>query len=108
MNRTWWWLIFGVCEALGLLGDVAMKRAGSNGGTDWVWFGIGFCAYSSTSIGWFVLLRQTPLSTFGILFPLVNAVGLIGVGVTVFHEHLDARTWCGVALGLLALVLLSR
>ncbi|MEJ0062881.1 MAG: hypothetical protein WDO70_06680 [Alphaproteobacteria bacterium] len=106
ITKTAWWLIFTVSVAVGLFGDVAMKRAGQ-GQTDWWWFTAGFVAYSATSVGWFVLLQTRKLAVFGSLYPVANALGLVVLGALLFGEQLGVREYLGISLGLVALVLLA-
>lgn len=102
-----WWCVFVVTQAVGLFGDVSMKRAGATIRVDWIWFAVGFAAYATTGVGWLVLLRTQCLAVFGVLYPLANAIGLVLIGALGFHEHVGARGWFGLGLGLLAIGLLG-
>lgn len=106
MNTIIWWTIFVISIALGLLGDVAMKRAGIQL-FNCMWFCIGFAAYSATSVGWFVLLRTRTLSSFGTLYPVANAIGLVALGAMLFGERIGTKEWLGIGCGAAAIVLLS-
>lgn len=106
MNDVTFWVWFTSAILAGLFGDVAMKRAGQ-GTVDWRWFAAGFTAYSATSIAWFVLLRVRKLSTFGTLYPVANALGLVLLGAFLFNEHLSVREWVGLGMALVAMGLLS-
>jgi drug/metabolite transporter (DMT)-like permease len=101
-----WWSVFAVAVLVGLFGDVAMKQAGI-GGVRWGWLASGFSAYSATSFAWFWLLRTRTLSSFGTLYPVANAIGLVVLGAVVFHETISPRAWLGIGVGCLALWLLS-
>lgn len=106
MTPAEFWAWFGCSLALSLFGDGAMKRAGE-GRISWGWVCAGMVAYTLTSIGWLVMLRVRKLSTFGTLYPLANAIGLVAIGAAVFGERLTAREWAGVGLGAVAMILLS-
>lgn len=107
MSPAVWWSTFLVSIFIGLFGDVAMKQAGLQA-VRWSWFAAGFAAYSATSIGWFLLLRTRSLSSFGTLYPVANAIGLVVLGTVFFGERPDTRTFVGVLVGLVALALLGR
>jgi len=103
-----WWIIFTTAVIVGLFGDVAMKQAGMGGVVRWGWLVSGFSAYTATGFAWFWLLRTRKLSAFGTLYPVANAIGLVALGALVFGETLDKRTWLGIAVGCVALWLLSE
>jgi drug/metabolite transporter (DMT)-like permease len=103
-----WWSVFVVAIVVGLIGDVAMKRAGIGESPAWRWFCLGYLCYSATSFGWFFLLRGRDLSMFGTLYPVANAMGLVVLGAVIFHEKLDHRAWAGIGLGIISMLLLNR
>jgi len=105
-NPFVWWIVFSASIIIGLFGDVAMKQAGM-GVTHWRWFAAGFTAYSATSFGWFLLLRTRSLSVFGTLYPVVNALGLVLLGILVFGERLGLRASAGLVTGVVSLILLA-
>ena len=107
-NGLTWWLTFLAAALVGLGGDVAMKKAGLGGGVHVPWLAAGFVLYSATGLGWFWLLRTRTLSSFGTIYPLTNAVGLLVIGAVVFGETIERRQWVGFALGCAALWLLAE
>lgn len=102
-----WWVIFTLSVVIDLFGDVAMKEAGL-GAVRCGWLAAGFSSYAATSLAWFWLLRTRTLSSFGSLFPVANAIGLVILGAVIFRERMGVRTWAGVAVGLVSLLLLSK
>jgi drug/metabolite transporter (DMT)-like permease len=107
VNRAAWWLVFALAVFVGLVGDVAMKRAGVARPANIGWLSIGFASYGATGFGWFLLLRSSKLSTFGVLYPVANAVGLVALGAVFFGERLGTREWLGIALGGATMMLLG-
>lgn len=91
--------------AVSLFGDAALKRAGM--GPSAHWFAAGLVAYAATSFGWFLLLRGRSLLSVGTLYPVANAIGLMVLGVLVFHERMGLREGLGLALGVASMVLLG-
>lgn len=105
MSKAAWWFVFSLSIGISLFGDAAMKRAGV--GPSWRWFAAGFTAYSMTSFGWFVLLRDRSLVTVGTLYPVANAIGLTILGMAIFHEHVGPREIAGIVFGIASMVLLG-
>jgi drug/metabolite transporter (DMT)-like permease len=71
----------------------------------WTWFGIVFVILSLVS--WLYVLRLVPLS---IAFPLSNVVHvLVPLSCWIFlGELISTRRWCGIALVLLGLIVVSK
>lgn len=105
--KPWvWWLGFITMQAVGLFGDVALKRAGTIPAHKG-WFAVGMLTYASTAFGWLLLMRGRKLSSFGTLSPVANALGLVIVGVVFLGERLGPRELLGIAGGIAVCVLLG-
>lgn len=64
--------------------------------------------YSLSTFTWLpVLLHKNQIALMGTLWLVLATVATVGIGTLVFGETLSAMQWVGVALTLVALILLG-
>ena len=96
-------------SVVGVLGDYFLKLASAREqplGTGW--FYLGFALYASTAFGWVFVMRHLKLATISVLYSISMILLLTAVGVVMFGESLNYSEWTGIALAVVALVLLMR
>jgi small multidrug resistance pump len=92
-----------------VLGDYFLKLASTREqplGTGW--FYLGFALYASTAFGWVFVMRHLKLATISVLYSVSMILLLTAVGVVMFRESLNYSELTGIALAVVALVLLMR
>lgn len=90
-------------------GDYCLKRASLQEylhRSVWFWFGCGI--YAATAAGWAAVMRHMKLATIGVLFSVFSVLFIALLGVAVFGERLGWREITGIALAIIAVVLLGR
>jgi small multidrug resistance pump len=96
-------------SVVGVLGDYFLKLASTREqplGTGW--FYLGFALYASTAFGWVFVMRHLKLATISVLYSVSMILLLTAVGVVMFRESLNYSELTGIALAVVALVLLMR
>jgi multidrug transporter EmrE-like cation transporter len=93
----------------GVIGDLFLKQASKQSANIFnYWFLAGVIIYALTAFGWFFVFRYIKVSSVGILYPIFTAIGLIGIGILVFHERLSTQEIIGLGFGLVSILLLAR
>jgi small multidrug resistance pump len=96
-------------SVVGVVGDYFLKLASNREqplGTGW--FYLGFALYASTAFGWVFVMRHLKLATISVLYSVSMILLLTAVGVVMFRESLNYSELTGIALAVVALVLLMR
>ena len=96
-------------SVVGVLGDYFLKLASTREqplATGW--FYLGFALYASTAFGWVFVMRHLKLATISVLYSVSMILLLTAVGVVLFRESLNYSELTGIALAVVALVLLMR
>jgi undecaprenyl phosphate-alpha-L-ara4N flippase subunit ArnF len=97
-----------VITLVATLADAMIKKAAqSPAPASWYWLAAAIVIYGLTGIGWFYVMKHTPLYVIGIVFSLVSVFAMAAVGILVFHETISTREIIGIALGIVALVLIG-
>jgi drug/metabolite transporter (DMT)-like permease len=101
-------LIVGLC-VLGVLADIVLKIASTQRNlfvSRWLFAGLTLsCLFG---LGWVLLMRVMKLATAGMFYGVASALMLCLVGIVFFEEHLTSREITGMAMAVVAMVLLSR
>jgi small multidrug resistance pump len=96
-------------SVIGVLGDYFLKLASAREQPLRTgWFYIGFALYASTAFGWVFVMRHLKLATISVLYSVSMILLLTAVGVVMFRESLNYSELTGIALAVVALVLLMR
>lgn len=94
---------------VGVLGDYFLKLSGHGAKyIDWKWFLIGAIVYSSTTVGWFFVMKHIKLGTLGIVYAVTTVIALTVVGVFFFKESLNYYEIAGLVMGIASITLLAR
>lgn len=64
--------------------------------------------YGLTAYGWYFVLRQTKLSSAVMIYTMSLLIVVVLIGVFYFRERLNPAEYCGMAMAVGALLLLSR
>lgn len=72
------------------------------------WFLAGCLFYIASTFGWVYVMPHLKLSALGMIYSLCIILMLVGMGVLVFGETLNAYEISGMCLGIAAIVLLVR
>ena len=95
--------------AVGVLGDIFIKRAASAGQQiDVRYFAAGLGVYAVTALGWLIVMKSVKLATIGPVYALSTTLLLTFAGVAVFGERLRPVEFAGLGFALAAMILLSR
>jgi drug/metabolite transporter (DMT)-like permease len=72
------------------------------------WFLLGCALTIAFAVGWIFLMQNMKIATAGIVYAVASALLLVSIGVVFFEERLSASELTGVAMALIAVVLLGR
>lgn len=61
----------------------------------------------SSIYGWYWIAKTERLAIVGALFSVLSLVGIVLLGISIFHETMSTKEWVGVGLGVVATLLLS-
>jgi len=87
-------------------GEFLSKKWGQNPG--WMLTGAVVATYALGSLMWLpALLHKNELARMGMLWCLLTTPLTVIMGTIVFHEKLSNGQWVGIALAMVALLLLS-
>jgi multidrug transporter EmrE-like cation transporter len=105
MLRKWMWFLL-LLVTFELLADVLAKQFAISGD---LWLAVGAIAcFLLANISWLVSLRSgAELSTGMVIFSVLSSIGAVLIGLVVYHEELGTYGIFGLALGILAIALLS-
>jgi drug/metabolite transporter (DMT)-like permease len=96
-------------SVVGVLGDYFLKLASTREQPLTTgWFYLGFALYASTAFGWVFVMRHLKLATISVLYSVSMILLLTAIGVVLFRESLNYSELTGIALAVVALVLLMR
>ena len=96
-------------SVVGVLGDYFLKLASTREQPLTTgWFDLGFALYASTAFGWVFVMRHLKLATISVLYSVSMILLLTAIGVVLFRESLNYAELTGIALAVVALVLLMR
>ena len=70
-------------------------------------FVLAVCCYLTSSLFYIPTLLREGLVFTSIIWSLIGTIGFLVLGLLVFHEHLTTLQAVGVAIGVIALVILS-
>lgn len=73
-----------------------------------LYFALGFVHYAASSFGVVYLMRHIKLTSFGIVYAVVDVILLALIGVLIFRERLTSTEWIGIGLGMISLYLLLQ
>lgn len=94
---------------LAVVADYFLKRASMTGSPlRTTWFLIGIVIYASTAFGTVFVFRHLKLATSGVVYAVCLVLALTAMGVIGFRESLRPSELLGIALGIVALILLTR
>ncbi|GAB4028201.1 EamA family transporter [Spirosoma koreense] len=104
------WLLFIVgIELVSLLADYLIKKASLQvGWTGWKPLLLGGLIYGGSAVGWFYAMRSFKLFTVGVFHSVIVIALSLLLSQFVFGEKITPRELAGVALGILAIILLIR
>ncbi len=94
---------------VGVLGDYFLKLSGS--GSDYInikLFLLGTVIYSSTAVGWFLIMKHVKLSSLGLIYSITMVLSLTIVGTLFFKESLSTYEIVGLITGIVSIILLAR
>jgi multidrug transporter EmrE-like cation transporter len=98
-----------VLGAVGVLGDIFIKRAASSGHqVDLRFFAAGLGVYAATALGWLLVMKSVKLATIGPVYALSTTLLLTFAGVAIFGERLRPAEVAGLGFAVVAIALLSR
>lgn len=86
------------------VGDIFAKEWGLTGDRSWLWFGMGINVL--TIFFFMASIRYGNLSTTSAILLILTIIINAGVGFLFFHEHIVISQWIGIALGLVAAMLI--
>jgi multidrug transporter EmrE-like cation transporter len=102
-------LVAVVMSAVGIAGDYFLKRASQRDRPlptpDFL---VGLVLYGSTAFAWVFVMRHLKLATIGVIYSISMVLLLAAMGVLFFGESLSRTELAGIALAVLALILLAR
>ncbi len=94
---------------IGVVGDYFLKLASEQRSPLFsVSFYLGFVLYASTAFGWVYVMRHLKLATIGAVYSISMILLLTGVGTIRFRQPLSAYEVVGLAMAIVALILLMR
>lgn len=109
MSAAWGQFYGAAATAAVLLGDFALKIGADRGlPMSSVPVPAGAALYAVSAAGWFMAMRLISLSQIGVALSVFTLLALCAMGVLLFSETLSARDHLGIALAVLAILLLSR
>src|SRR5262249_7650142 len=98
-----------VMSAVGIAGDYFLKRASQRDRPlPTMDFLVGLVLYASTAFAWVFVMRHLKLATIGVIYSVSMVLLLAAMGVLWFGESLSRTEVVGIALAILALLLLAR
>ena len=86
-------------------GDCCIKMATK--GSPLGWLLLAGLLWSGSIYGWYVAMRGERFAVVCTVFSVMSLVFTAMLGVTAFGEHLSAKEWTGIALGVVAILLLT-
>jgi len=101
-------VIVAVISLLTMLGDLCIKLATTHHQGVWsAFFVLGVLLYAVPAFGWFVLMRTHSLAAIGVIYSAATLILLAGLGHFAFNEALGPRQAAGVALAVVAVLLMQ-
>lgn len=102
-------LIVTILAVTTLAGDYLIKLSSQHpGGLTSHHFLLGALFYALPAVGWFVLMRSHSLAALGVYYSVSTLVMMALLGFFVFGERLSGRDLIGLALGIAAVVVMTR
>lgn len=92
-----------------IAGDYFIKLSADRGGALVSGhFLLGGSLYALSAVGWYLTLQNISLSQMGVGFSVLTLLSLCALGVVAFDEQLRPRDYLGIALAIVALLLMHR
>jgi len=106
MSKINWLLILIVLLNLGfaITGDICAKLWGVTNLSKWFYIGLGINIF--TMITFMTIIRLGGLAITTAIVLLLTILLNVLIGFLVFHEKIYPLQWCGIGLGLIAIMLL--
>jgi multidrug transporter EmrE-like cation transporter len=102
-------LLIVALSVMGAGADICIKLAGQGSKPmEPGWFWLGFVLYMLTVPGWFLVMRQTALSSVGVVYAVSTVLLLVGADLVFFREKLASTEMIAVTLAVISIVLLRR
>jgi drug/metabolite transporter (DMT)-like permease len=107
-NRIVFALFIFFVTGITTLGDYFLKLSGKGNSVHIPYFIIGLVIYFLSAFGWFYSYKFGKLSTVGPMYGIFTILFFTMYTVFFFKERISPMEMLGIALGVMALVLLSR
>jgi multidrug transporter EmrE-like cation transporter len=69
---------------------------------------LGIASYLIGIAPWFIILKDSDLSSAIVIFTSLNVVGCVLIGRMVLHETISTQQYCGIGFCLLGVLLMYR
>jgi drug/metabolite transporter (DMT)-like permease len=110
MNMLWKSVLLAAALSLvGAAADSVLKIASEQARPFWNrWFLLGLLISGAFAVLWVLLVQSMKFATAGLICAMTSMLLLVGIGVLCFGERLNESELTGVAMAVLAVVLLGR
>ena len=90
-------------------GDTILKHgAGKSELSGLKWLLLGMVIYALTAIGWYWIMKFTPLHVLGVIYAVSSIILLTGIGVFYFKEKINPMDYMAIFLAISALLIILR
>lgn len=97
-----------ILSLYGILGDFLIKKGSDASQLLSKEFIAGFLIFATSSFGWFYIFKHVKVSSIGVLYGTVTALGLVLIGVFLFEETISPVEIVGIIFGIISVLLLGR
>ena len=102
---SWIWIT--ISTILFAFGEFLSKEFALNPG--WKFFTFFMIINTVSAAAWIpAIFEKNQLSITGVIWSIVSLIATVAVGLLIFHEKLTPTQSVGLALGVIAVILLSR
>ncbi len=92
-----------------VIGDIFLKNSTiTTGKTSVINLIIGIIIYLLSTFGFVQMYKVMQFSNSGVIYSIVSILLFVGIGLVVYKETISTGEWIGIALAIIAIILMSR